>query len=171
MSATLSVVVAGAAGRLGRLAVEAITAAEDLSLAGMLVRGDDAAAVLKNTRPDVFLDVSLMPDSAALSTLAAERGSAPVVGTSGWSESGVAALAAACEAGGVGGLLVPNFSPGAVLQMQLAERLARHLACTGIHEVHHPAKQDSPSGTARATAARIARRQEAPPITSDANLR
>jgi 4-hydroxy-tetrahydrodipicolinate reductase len=50
---------------------------------------------------------------------------------------------------------VPNFSVGAVLQMRAAECAARHLPPRVIRERHHPDKRDAPSGTARATAARI----------------
>ncbi len=164
----IRVVVAGAAGRMGRLALEALRAAEDVEVCGTLVRGSDAAAVLDETRPDVLLDFTLAPASRELGPLAAERGISPVIGTSGLTDSDVSALHDACARAAIGGLLVPNFSLGAVLQMRLAADVARYLPCTGIHEVHHPGKRDSPSGTARSTAARIAaaRAQVADPVSS-----
>ena len=78
-------------------------------------------------------------------------------------------MKAACRRGGVGGLLVPNFSIGAVLQMQFAEQLARWMTCDGIQETHHRQKLDSPSGTARATAQRVAAVSDSPvpPIQSE----
>jgi 4-hydroxy-tetrahydrodipicolinate reductase len=93
----------------------------------------------------------------------------PVIGTSGWPEAEARALARRCAERRLGALLVPNFSLGAVLQMRVAEQLAAHLTCTGIEEVHHPAKRDAPSGTARATAERIARAggRAPPPIASE----
>ena len=142
----IRVVVAGAAGRMGRLAVSSLQAAADVEVCGTLVRGSDAAAVLELARPDVLVDFSLAPASRELGPLAAERGISPVIGTSGLLTGDVAALRAACARARVGGLLVPNFSMGAVLQMRLAAEIARHLPPLGIHEVHHTGKRDAPSG-------------------------
>ena len=168
MSGTVRVVVAGAAGRMGTLAAAAIDSAEDLVLAGTLVRGDDPGAVLAHAAAQVLVDVSVASASRILVPLAARAGLAPIVGTSGLDDDDLRHFAQACDDGGVGGLVVPNFSIGAVLQMRAAVEAAGHLHCSGIHEVHHPAKRDSPSGTARATAARIASAAgQAPPITSE----
>ncbi len=49
----------------------------------------------------------------------------------------------------------PNFALGAVVMMKLAEEAARYLPRAEIVELHNEAKRDAPSGTARATAARI----------------
>jgi 4-hydroxy-tetrahydrodipicolinate reductase len=164
----IRVVLAGAAGRMGRLALATLEAADDIEVCGTLVRGTDAAAVLELAAPDVLLDFTLAPASRVLGPAAAERGIAPVIGTSGLLPEDVDALRNACARGRTGGLLVPNFSVGAVLQMRLAAEVARHLPCTGIHEVHHVGKKDAPSGTARATAAALATVTGAePPITSE----
>jgi len=152
----IRVVVAGATGRMGRLALATLQAAGDMEVCGTLVRGCDAAAILELARPDVLVDFTLAPASRELGPLAAERGISPVIGTSGLSPADVDLLREACEHRKVGGLLVPNFSVGAVLQMRLAADIARHMPCLGIHEAHHVGKRDSPSGTARATAAAIA---------------
>ncbi len=164
----LRVVVAGAAGRLGSIAVHAVEAAEDLVLVGLLVRGDVPRADLAEGGADVLLDVSLAEATRVHAPMAARAGVCPVIGTSGLVEADIVALREACRAGGVAGLLVPNFSIGAVLQMRFAREAARWLPCTGLHEVHHAGKRDSPSGTARATADAIAAAAGgAPPITSE----
>ena len=49
----------------------------------------------------------------------------------------------------------PNFALGAVLMMRFAEEAARHLPSVEIVELHNEAKLDAPSGTAKATAARL----------------
>lgn len=168
MSDAGRVVVAGAAGRLGRLAVEAIQASPDLELAGTLVRGDDPVPLLRPARTDLLLDLSLAAASRLLAPLAARAGVVPVVGVSGLSDDDRAALEAACVAGGVPGLLVPNFSLGAVLQMQAAVRVAAHLPCTELLERHHQTKRDRPSGTALETARRLeAAGATPPPIASE----
>jgi len=155
VSAALRVVVAGAAGRMGRLVAPFLAAADGIELVATIVRGSDAAAVLEGTRPDVLVDFTLADVSRELAPLAAERGTSPVVGTSGLSDADVAALRRACERTGIGGLLVPNFSVGAVLQMRHAAELAAVLRLTELREVHHPGKKDRPSGTALATARRV----------------
>ena len=49
----------------------------------------------------------------------------------------------------------PNFALGAVLMIRFAEEAARHLPAAEIVELHHETKVDAPSGTAKATAARL----------------
>jgi 4-hydroxy-tetrahydrodipicolinate reductase len=56
----------------------------------------------------------------------------------------------------VGVLVAPNFAIGAVLMMGFAERAARLLPDAEIIELHAATKLDAPSGTALATAGRIA---------------
>jgi 4-hydroxy-tetrahydrodipicolinate reductase len=75
-----------------------------------------------------------------------------VVGTTGFDQD---ALAAAAERAGVACLVVPNFSRGALLMMRFAEEAARVFDAAVIVELHADTKRDAPSGTARATAARI----------------
>lgn len=52
--------------------------------------------------------------------------------------------------------VAPNFAIGAVLMMRFAVEAAFYLPDAEIVEYHHPAKRDMPSGTALATAQRIA---------------
>ena len=49
----------------------------------------------------------------------------------------------------------PNFALGAVLMMRFAEEAARAFPRAEIVELHHETKLDAPSGTAKATAARM----------------
>ena len=49
-------------------------------------------------------------------------------------------------------LIAPNFAIGAVLMMRFAAEAARHMARAEIIELHHDAKLDAPSGTAKLTA-------------------
>jgi 4-hydroxy-tetrahydrodipicolinate reductase len=141
---------------MGSLIVPALAQAEGIELAGTLVRGSDEVAIFELCRPDVLVDFTVAAASRELGPLAAERGICPIIGTSGLTAEDVETLREACRRSGVGGLVVPNFSIGAVLQMRFAEAAAARLPCTGIRETHHPGKKDSPSGTALATAARVA---------------
>jgi len=49
----------------------------------------------------------------------------------------------------------PNFAQGAVLMMRFAEAAAKAFPRAEIVELHNEAKRDAPSGTAKATAARM----------------
>jgi 4-hydroxy-tetrahydrodipicolinate reductase len=156
MSNPPRVVVAGAAGRLGSLAAEHLAEHDSVASVTRLVRGDDAAALLNPDQADVLLDLTVLDASRELANLAASRGIAPVVGTSGWSPDDVAGLRATCADSGIGGLIVPNFSIGAALQLLWAEQAASWFEDAAIHEVHHLGKRDRPSGTARRAAERMA---------------
>lgn len=56
----------------------------------------------------------------------------------------------------VGGLIAPNFTIGAILLMEFAEKAAKYFPNLEIIELHHDNKKDAPSGTAIKTAERIA---------------
>ena len=56
----------------------------------------------------------------------------------------------------VGVIVAPNFSVGAVVGQRLAEEAARFFPAAEVIELHHDQKLDAPSGTAAATARRIA---------------
>ena len=65
-------------------------------------------------------------------------------------------------------LIAPNFAIGAVLMMEAAKLIAPHMADCEIVELHHEAKVDAPSGTAKRTAELIeqAGGRKDPPIHS-----
>jgi 4-hydroxy-tetrahydrodipicolinate reductase len=73
-----------------------------------------------------------------------------VVGTSGFDEERVGALAREFE---LPVFYAPNFALGAVLMMRFAADAAKVLPQAEIIELHHETKLDAPSGTAKATAA------------------
>jgi 4-hydroxy-tetrahydrodipicolinate reductase len=75
-----------------------------------------------------------------------------VVGTTGWDPATVDGPA---KEKGLAVLYAPNFAIGAVLMMRLAEQAARYLPRAEIVELHADTKKDAPSGTAKATAARL----------------
>jgi 4-hydroxy-tetrahydrodipicolinate reductase len=79
-----------------------------------------------------------------------------VVGTTGLDDDDFAAFQEQAHAAGVPCLVAPNFAVGAVLMMRFVEEAARLLPAAEIVEIHHESKRDAPSGTAKATAARLA---------------
>jgi 4-hydroxy-tetrahydrodipicolinate reductase len=99
----------------------------------------DAVAMVDFTRPDAVV---------ANVRAAVGAGVPCIVGTTGWDleefrDAPVAVFYA------------PNFAVGAVLMMQFAAEAARYLEDAEIVELHHAAKLDKPSGTAKLTAERM----------------
>jgi 4-hydroxy-tetrahydrodipicolinate reductase len=91
------------------------------------------------------------PDAVAANVLACLAAGVPVVvGTSGWDPG---AVDDAARSAGLPVLYAPNFALGAVLMMRFAAEAARYFPASEIVELHHEAKLDAPSGTAKATAA------------------
>ncbi|TMC09655.1 MAG: 4-hydroxy-tetrahydrodipicolinate reductase [Chloroflexi bacterium] len=71
---------------------------------------------------------------------------------------GVDRLEGACREAGLGGIVAPNFSVGAVVMIRLAELAAPYFSAVEVIEMHHATKADAPSGTALATARRLGAR-------------
>lgn len=150
------VAVLGAKGRMGSTSASAMEATEDLQVVARVDVGDDLAEVtaagaevaLVFTTPDVALDhVRWL----------VEHGVHTVVGTSGFDDAKVDQVRAAhADHPGVGVLIVPNFSIGAVLMMRFAAVAAPFFESVEVIELHHPDKVDAPSGTAVRTAELIA---------------
>ena len=148
--------VAGAAGRMGTAACDAIAAEGDLELTGRAdpQLGVELASILGDC--DVVVDFTL-PDVALANALAClAAGVHVVIGTTGFD---VSALEGAT---GANAFVAPNFAIGAVLMMRFASEAARHMAAAEIIELHHDAKVDAPSGTAARTAALMAQASGGP---------
>jgi 4-hydroxy-tetrahydrodipicolinate reductase len=161
----LRVGVAGALGRLGRVACAAIDAAEDMSLAAAFARRpgervhgvetDDDLSTFFARGLDVAVDCTVYPTTLAVAGGALDARVPVVIGATGWTDEDLLAFSDRCDAAGVPAMFVPNFSFGAVLMMRFAGQAARVFPRAEIVELHHDAKRDAPSGTAKLTARRI----------------
>ena len=129
-------------------------APEHKSLADLSIE-DSFSSVLKAS-PDVVLDFMIAEASIELAQECIERGIHPVIGSSGLGEEAVKSLAQKARSKGVGGLIVPNFSLGAVLMMEFAKQAARYFENSEVVELHHTKKLDAPSGTAMHTLNKMA---------------
>jgi 4-hydroxy-tetrahydrodipicolinate reductase len=93
------------------------------------------------------------PDAVVADVDACLAAGVPVViGTTGFEQE---ALDRAAREAGVACFHAPNFAQGAVLMMRFAEEAAKVFPRAEIVELHSDAKRDAPSGTAKATAARM----------------
>lgn len=150
----IRVAVAGAAGRMGATVCDAVSEADGLELSG---RADPAletslADVLEGA--DAVVDFTV-PDSAlANATACLEAGVSVIVGTTGFDLGALREAAERSWSGGEGprAFVAPNFAIGAVLMMELGQRVAAHMPEVEIVELHHDRKLDKPSGTAARTA-------------------
>jgi 4-hydroxy-tetrahydrodipicolinate reductase len=146
--------VLGAKGRVGSEVCRAVEAADGTVLVAAVDLGDpldtlaEAEVVVDFTHPDVVMDNLRWCIGHGLHC---------VVGTTGFDESRLAVLREAlADAPGVGVLIAPNFSIGAVLMMRFAAAAAPFYESVEIVELHHPEKADAPSGTSRRTAELVA---------------
>ncbi len=167
----LPVAVAGASGRMGRMLVEAVLAADDVRLAGALdiagsaALGSDAAAfagrssgvsVTSDLRDGiaharVLIDFTRPDGTLAHLDACRELGVKMVIGTTGFSEAQKARIADAARAIAI--VMAPNMSVGVNVMLKLVASAARALGDAydvEIVEAHHRHKVDAPSGTALA---------------------
>ncbi|MEZ5291883.1 MAG: dihydrodipicolinate reductase C-terminal domain-containing protein [Vicinamibacterales bacterium] len=138
-------------GRMGTL-VEHLAPAYGFELAGIITEVDPDAFGRDYGRIDVAIDFTLPEAVPENLPKLAGRGINVVVGTTGWLAH-EAALKAVVERAGTGVLASANFSVGMNLFTLLAEEAARRFGPHAdfgawLHELHHVAKKDAPSGTA-----------------------
>jgi 4-hydroxy-tetrahydrodipicolinate reductase len=137
-------------GRMGTL-VESLAPEHGFHVVGTI---DRRTAAQPDTWPsaDVAIDFSIGEAVPANLLHLAARGISVVVGTTGW-QAHEPALRAEAEHRGVGVVAAPNFAIGVNLFLALTERAAdlwkgQPAFGAWLHELHHAAKRDAPSGTA-----------------------
>jgi 4-hydroxy-tetrahydrodipicolinate reductase len=150
MTAPLKVLLVGR-GRMGQL-IESLAPEYGIDIAGVVGR-DNAGEPLTWSAADVAIDLSAADAVPRNARALAARGLSLVIGTTGWQRE-EAALRRDLSELPVGVIAAPNFAIGVNIFLEIAEQAARLLADRGfgswIHEAHHAAKKDAPSGTAMA---------------------
>lgn len=166
----IKLAVNGAAGRMGRQLLGAIseregatlTAAADapgspsVGLDASVLGGGETQGVLisDNTKPliegsDVIIDFTAPPVSLALLDALNGSGKRVVIGTTGFNAEQLEALHAHANHTPI--VFAPNYSVGVTVTLALLERAARAFADdydVEVIEAHHRHKVDAPSGTA-----------------------
>lgn len=167
--------VIGAAGKMGRLVCRGVIDDPDLALVAAVSPsrageplgvatgvGDaevtitprletllqaEAEVAVDFTRPDVVMDNI---------RFGVTHGIHMVVGTTGIGPAEVDRIREWLEEAEANVVVAPNFSVGAVVAQRLAEQAAGYFPAAEVIELHHDQKVDAPSGTAAATARRLA---------------
>jgi 4-hydroxy-tetrahydrodipicolinate reductase len=140
-------------GKMGKL-VESLAGDYGCEIAGIVdpLLGQETVDSERWTAVDVAVDFS-SPDAVKTNLPAlARRRINLVVGTTGWA-SQEAELKEIAAQSGIGVVAAPNFSTGVVVFEAIVAHAARLLSPQAefagfLHEAHHGAKKDAPSGTA-----------------------
>ncbi len=167
----LRIAITGASGRMGRMLIEAVHAADDCVLAGALDRpgsptlGQDATAWLGHlsgvtitddlelglAQAQVLIDFTRPEGTLAHLAACRAKGVKLVIGTTGFSDAQKLQIAEGAMETAV--VMSPNMSVGVNVVMRLLDMAARALNegyDIEIIEAHHRFKVDAPSGTALA---------------------
>ena len=165
-----AIAILGASGRMGQMLAQTILASDKAKLVGAADRvgsdwigqdlgvmsggmangimvSDDVKAVFQQA--DVVIDFTLPHATAQHAKIAAETGTALVIGTTGMNEDELAAIAQAGQSTAI--VRAGNMSLGVNLLTQLTQKVAAALGeefDIEVVEYHHNQKVDAPSGTA-----------------------
>jgi 4-hydroxy-tetrahydrodipicolinate reductase len=166
---TITVAIAGASGRMGKMLIEAVLASPDITLGAALVRANNSLLgqnvglmygknidVSYTTdchsammRCDVLIDFT-RPESILNHLEVCEKlGKKIIIGTTGFDAEGKAAISSAAHRTGV--VFAANMSVGVNVTLKLLELATQHLQNDydiEVFEAHHKHKVDAPSGTA-----------------------
>lgn len=172
----IRVAVTGAGGRMGREVVKMVLEDPELVLAAAVDPGcagldagrvagvgecgvtvsDDLELALVSSRAEVLVDFTVPATVMDNARTAIRHGVRPVIGTTGFRPDQIDELDRLCKEKGIGGIVAPNFSIGAILMMKFARMAAKYMPHLEIIEYHGDQKLDAPSGTAVKTAEMIA---------------
>lgn len=177
---TISVIIAGPRGRMGREAVLLmertahfeLVAAVDYKNGGKLISDieglpsldapiyESLEECLQHVKADVVLDLTTPEVGKKHLHTALVNGVRSVIGTTGFTENEIKELTQIAENKGIGAIIAPNFAIGAVLMMKFAQMAAKYFQDVEVIELHHDRKLDAPSGTALKTVDLIRKERE-----------
>jgi 4-hydroxy-tetrahydrodipicolinate reductase len=133
-------------GRMGRM-IEELAVGDGFEIVGRVDHGRNEWC-----DADVAIDFSTADALLTNFTEYVSRRMSAVIGTTGWNAH-IDRLRAEAEGAGIGIVASGNFSIGVNVFERIVAEAARLMAAqpqfgTWIHEIHHAAKRDAPSGTA-----------------------
>ncbi|WP_319379062.1 4-hydroxy-tetrahydrodipicolinate reductase [uncultured Methanocorpusculum sp.] len=155
------VIICGALGRMGTTIANMVIENPDLELVGgvdiregtvlgkPVVPSEKLAAFIDEVKPDVMIDFTVAAATMVNAKIAAKKGVALVIGTTGFTPEQDAELLDAIK--NVPVVKTTNFSVGVNIFWELVRDAASRLGDYDIEviEAHHRHKKDAPSGTAK----------------------
>ena len=155
-----NIAVCGANGKMGQEVIKAVNNTKDLNLVAKIDIKDGEFASIKDAKESVKIDILVdftQPKSIYENALfCLNNGINIIIGTTGLADDQIEELKKLSEKQGLGCLIAPNFSTGAVLMMKFAQMASKYFDNAEIIELHHNQKKDAPSGTAVKTALMMA---------------
>ncbi|MCV3295586.1 MAG: 4-hydroxy-tetrahydrodipicolinate reductase [Oenococcus sp.] len=177
-----TILLAGAAGKMGQAIQRLIVEHDDWQLSAVLLHHPSTQSAFPAETKifykldeiqgdyDLWLDVTRPETVFQNASWAISHHIHPIIGTSGLTDDQIQTLQQAALKAKTGGIIAPNFSISAVLMMYFASLAAKFMSNVGIEEIHHPDKVDAPSGTAKMTAAILAQAGAATTKPDDSRL-
>ena len=155
------VIICGAFGRMGTTIAQMVLENPELEFAGgvdiregelhgkPVVTSDKLAGFIDSAKPDVMIDFTVAAATMVNAKIAAAKGVALVIGTTGFTPEQDAELLDAIK--NVPVVKTTNFSVGVNIFWELVREAAKRLGDYDIEviEAHHRHKKDAPSGTAK----------------------
>ena len=174
--------VLGACGKMGRFVCRAVHEAKDLELVAAVnpsfegkplgpivgfdtdLRVAGSIDILLDAEVEVAVDFTLPGVVMDSIRYLVEHDIYGVIGTTGIGPKELEEITGWMEQrqGESGIIVAPNFSIGSIVAQRLAEEAARFFPAVEVIELHHDEKNEAPSGTAAATARRIAEARKEP---------
>jgi len=156
-----NVVICGINGRMGNILAQMVIENPNLTLVGgidivkcenfgvQVVTTAELAAFIDEKKPDVMIDFTVAAATMQNAKIAATKGVALVIGTTGFTEAQDAELKESIK--NVPVVKTTNFSMGVNIFWELIRDAAKRLKEYDIEviEAHHRNKKDAPSGTAK----------------------
>src|SRR5699024_2118416 len=137
----------GARGRMGSASARALASLDDVAVVSE-VDVDESLRDLTENKVAVALDFTQPQAAVENVCCCSDHGINIVVGTSGFTQDRLEEVRTWLGPQPTTSVLVvPNFSIGAIILMQLAARAAPWFESVEVVEMHHPDKIDAPSGT------------------------
>ena len=126
----VNVAVCGANGKMGQEVIKAVEADKNMSLVARIDIKDGEFATIKDAKNSVKIDVLVdftQPKSIYENALyCLNNGINIVIGTTGLSDEEINELKNLSQKNGLGCLIAPNFSTGAVLMMKFAQMASKY---------------------------------------------
>jgi 4-hydroxy-tetrahydrodipicolinate reductase len=115
---------------------------------------------VRNLKPDLIIDFTNAEAASETLNWALNESIDIVVGTTGFKKDELIAIEEKANKSASKVFIVPNFSIGAVLMIEISQMIAKYFDGCEIIELHHDMKKDAPSGTSLFTAQQISQAKE-----------